>query len=167
MKREQRILGNFILKKGDIILKRGTGRLSRDIEFVTHSQFSHAALVSDPDKNLIIETGLHGVGHSHVKDFIGMSFVFRMKTMTDEQAEQIVKYAENQLGKPYDYEELVEIFLRYVFHIPNNEEEKGRYVCSTFVNEAYASAGIRLTKQNIPSPEDIYESSLLTKIGDL
>lgn len=90
-----------------------------------------------------------------------------MTTLTDEQASNIVKYAEQQLGKPYDYEELVDMFLRYVFHIPNNRIEKGRYVCSTFVNAAYASVGIKLTKQNLPSPEDIFESLLLTKVVDL
>lgn len=160
-------MSDLVLKKGDIILKRGTGRLSQEIEFITHSQFSHAALVSDPDKGLIIEAGLHGVGHSNVKDFIGCSSVFRMVTLTEEQADNLVKFAEQQLGKPYDYEELVDQFLRYVFHIPNNDVEKGRYVCSTFVNAAYASVGIRLTKQNLPSPEDIFESPLLTKIADI
>lgn len=160
-------MGDIVLKKGDILLKRGRGQISRDIEFVTHSQFSHAALVSDPENGLIIEAGLHGVGHSHVNDFIGTSSVFRVESLTDEQAAKVVKYAEKQLGKPYDYEEMIDMFLRYVFHIPNNEMEKGRFVCSTFVNAAYASVGIRLTKQYLPSPEDIYESPLLMKIGDL
>jgi uncharacterized protein YycO len=160
-------VGELYLQKGDIILKRGTGRLSSGIEFITRSQFSHAALVSDPEKKLIIEASLNGVAHSKIDNFIGSSTVFRMMTLTDEQASNIVKFAEQQLGKPYDYEELVDMFLRYVFYIPNNKTEKGRYVCSTFVNAAYASIGIKLTKQNLPSPEDIYESPLLTKIADL
>ncbi|MDQ0197883.1 YiiX/YebB-like N1pC/P60 family cysteine hydrolase [Neobacillus ginsengisoli] len=160
-------MGDVNLKKGDIILKRGTGRLSSEIEFFTHSQFSHAALVSDPEKKLIIEASLNGVGYTNLAGFIGFSTVYRMMTLTDEQASNIVTYAEQQLGKPYDYEELVDMFLRYVFHIPNNRIEKGRYVCSTFVNACYGSAGIKLTKQNLPSPEDIFESPLLTKVADI
>ncbi len=160
-------MGNIVLKKGDILLKKGTDQLSKDIEFITDSKFSHAALVSDPGKELIIEASLHGVKHNDMIDFIGYTSVFRMNTLTDEQANKIVLFAEKQLGKPYDYEELIDQFLRYVFHIPNNEVEKGRYICSTFVNAAYASVGIQLTKQNLPSPEDIYESSLLTKIADI
>ena len=108
-----------------------------------------------------------GVSHRDIKEFIGVSTVLRMETLTDQQAESIVTYAEKQLGKPYDFEEMIDMFLRYVFHIPNNEEEKGRFICSTFVNAAYASVGIRLTKQNLPSPEDIYESPLLVKIADI
>lgn len=160
-------MGDLNLKKGDIILRRGTGRLSREIEFFTDSQFSHAAIVADPEKKLMIEASLNGVVHTNLDGFIGSSTVYRMTTLTDEQASNIVKYAEQQLGKPYDYEELVDMFLRYVFHIPNNRIEKGRYVCSTFVNAAYASVGIKLTKQNLPSPEDIFESPLLTKVVDL
>jgi cell wall-associated NlpC family hydrolase len=90
-----------------------------------------------------------------------------MENLTNKQADRIVTYAEKQLGKPYDFEEMIDMFLRYVFHIPNNEEEKGRFICFTFVNAAYASVGIRLTKQNLPSPEDIYESPLLVKIAEI
>jgi len=160
-------LGNLNLKPADIILKNGTGGLSTGVELITHSQFSHAALVSDPEKNQTIEATLDGVVNGHISSYRGCSAVFRIKTITQEQAENIVKYAEHQLGKPYDYEELVNLFLRYVFHIPNNRIEKGRFICSTFVNAAYASVGIRLTSQNFPSPEDIYESSLLIKIADI
>jgi len=117
---------------------------------------------------LLIDVVLRdGVSHRDIKEFIGVSTVLRMETLTDQQAESIVTYAEKQLGKPYDFEEMIDMFLRYVFHIPNNEEEKGRFICSTFVNAAYASVGIRLTKQNLPSPEDIYESPLLVKIADI
>jgi uncharacterized protein YycO len=108
-----------------------------------------------------------GVGHRDIKEFIGISTILRMETLTDQQADKIVAYAEKQLGKPYDYEEMIEMFLRYVFHIPNNEEEKGRFICSAFVNPAYASVGIRLTKQNLPSPEDIFESPLLVEIEEI
>jgi uncharacterized protein YycO len=165
---EQKNLGNIALKKADIILRRGTAAISEGIEVVTHSKFSHAAIVVDPDKNLLIDVVLRdGVAHRDIKEFIGVSTVLRMETLIDQQAESIVTYAEKQLGKPYDFEEMIDMFLRYVFHIPNNEEEKGRFICSTFVNAAYGSAGIRLTKQNLPSPEDIYESPLLVKIADI
>jgi uncharacterized protein YycO len=161
-------LGHIVLKKADIILRRGTDAVSHGIEVVTHSKFSHAALVVDPDKNLLIDAVLRdGVGHRDIQEFIGHSTILRMETLTDQLADKIVTYAEKQLGKPYDYEEMIDMFLRYVFHIPNNEEEKGRFICSTFVNAAYASVGIRLTKQNLPSPEDIYESPLLVKIGEI
>jgi uncharacterized protein YycO len=165
---EQKNLGNIALKKADIILRRGTATISHGIEVVTHSKFSHAALVVDPDKNLLIDVVLRdGVAHRDIKEFVGVSTVLRMETLTDQQADRIVTYAEKQLGKPYDYEEMIDMFLRYVFHIPNNEEEKGRFICSTFVNAAFASIGIKLTKQNLPSPEDIYESPLLVKIADI
>jgi uncharacterized protein YycO len=161
-------LDHVVLKKADIILKRGTGAISHGIEAVTHSKFSHVALVADPEKVLLIDAVLRdGVGYRDIKEFIGISTILRMETLTDQQADKIVAYAENQLGKPYDYEEMIEMFLRYVFHIPNIEEEKGRFICSTFVNAAYASIGIRLTKQNLPSPEDIYESPLLVEISEI
>lgn len=161
-------MGNIALKKADIILRRGTAIISHGIEVVTQSKFSHAALVVDPDKNLLIDVLLRdGVAHRDIKEFIGVSTVLRMEALTGQQADRIVTYAEKLLGKPYDYEEMIDMFLRYVFHIPNNEEEKGRFICSTFVNAAYASVGIRLTKQNLPSPEDIYESPLLVKIAEI
>ena len=96
----------------------------------------------------------------------GCSSVFRLKTITKEQSEKIVKFTEQQLGKPYDYEELIGLLLRYGFHFSINDFEKERYTCSTFVNSAYAIVGIRLTNQVIPSPEDIFESPLLMKVAD-
>jgi len=47
---EQKNLGLIVLKKADIILRRGTAAISEGIEVVTHSKFSHAALVVDPEK---------------------------------------------------------------------------------------------------------------------
>lgn len=154
------------IQEADIILMKGSSQISKGIEFITQSQFSHAALVFDPDKELTIEATLSGVIHGSISNYKGRSSIFRLKNITKEQAGNILKFAELQLGKPYDYEELIDLFLRYVFHIPVNEYEKGRYICSSFVYSAYASAGIRLTNQNIPSPEDLFESSLLMKVAD-
>ncbi|WP_028400508.1 YiiX/YebB-like N1pC/P60 family cysteine hydrolase [Ectobacillus panaciterrae] len=160
-------MGDLYLQPGDIVLRKGTGWISQGIELITHSQFSHAALVSNPETKQIIEATFDGVIKSNIDDYTGYASVFRLKTITNEQAANIVKYAEQQLGKPYDFEELIDQFLRYVFYIPNNEIEKGRFICSTFVNAAYASQGIKLTNQNLPSPEDIYESPLLTKVAEI
>lgn len=154
------------LKPMDIVM-RGRSRLSCGIEFITQSQFSHVAIVFDPEKKLTIEATLNGVVNGDLKNYIGCSSVFRLKTITKEQSEKIVKFTEQQLGKPYNYKELIYLFLRYVFHISINDFEKGKYFCSTFVNSAYESVGIRLTNQNIPPPEDIFESPLLMKVADI
>jgi uncharacterized protein YycO len=155
------------LQPMDIILMKGKSRISRSIEFITQSQYSHVAIVFDPEKNLTIEATLNGVVNGDLNKYKGCSSVFRLKTITKEQSEKIVKFTEQQLGKPYDYEELIGLLLRYGFHISINDFEKGRYTCSTFVNSAYASVGIRLTNQIIPSPEDIFESPLLIKVADI
>lgn len=161
------MLDNVNIKPADIILMKGSSPISREIEFITQSQFSHVALIFDPEKMLTIEATPNGVIHGDLTKYTGCSSVFRLNEITEEQSEKILKFAEQQLGKPYDYEELIELFLKYVFHILTNDFEKGRYICSTFVNSAYLSAGIRLTKVNIPSPEDIFDSPLLIKVADI
>lgn len=161
------MLDNVNIKPADIILMKGSSTISKEIEVITQSQFSHAALVFDPEKKLTIEATPNGVMNGDLNKYTGCSSVFRLKEINNEQSEKILKFAAQQLGKPYDYEELIELFLRYVFQIQISDFEKGRYICSTFVNSAYVSAGIRLTKQNIPSPEDIFESPLLMKVADL
>ncbi len=137
------------------------------IKLITHSQFSHVALVSNPDTMEIIEATPMGVIRNSINQYTGYTSVFRLKTLTTGQAANIVKYAEQQLGKPYDFGEIVHQFLRYIFHVPDNHVEKTRFICSTLVNAAYLSERIKLTKQNLPSPEDIYESTLLTKVADI
>jgi hypothetical protein len=87
-------LGLIVLKKADIILRRGTAAISEGIEVVTHSKFSHAALVVNPEKNLLIDVVLgDGVAHRDIKEFVGVSTVLRMETLTYQQADRIVTYA--------------------------------------------------------------------------
>jgi hypothetical protein len=73
---KQKNLGNIALKKADIILRRGAATISQGIEVVTHSKFSHAALVVNLEKSLLIDVVLRdGIAHRDLKEFIGTSTV--------------------------------------------------------------------------------------------
>ncbi|WP_416826197.1 YiiX/YebB-like N1pC/P60 family cysteine hydrolase [Ectobacillus polymachus] len=160
-------MGDLYLQKSDIILVKGTYLIDKGIELITHSQFSHVAIVSNPEVLEIIEATPTGVIRSSITKYTGHASVLRLKTFTNTQIENIVNFAEQHLGNPYDFGEIVHQYLRYTFQIPDNNVEKNRYICSTLVNVSYLSEKIRLTKQTLPSPEDIYESTLLNKIADI
>lgn len=154
---------------GDIILSYSGTFLDSAVDMVTDSPFSHAALVADPVKRLTIEArAFNTVCYHPLDSYKNISLVLRVPNITPEQQHKIIQYAKAQLGKPYDYKQILKEWMRYEFGVHLTEEAKPeRFICSTLVATAYLTAGIRITEQAVPAPGDLFVSKKLAVVGRL
>jgi hypothetical protein len=153
------------MKLADLILVRGDGIVSRVIEGIIHSPYSHVAGIVKPNE-LIEAQGLRKVGYQALDFYAGQYDVYTCDTLTDEQRAQIVDYVTRAVDYHYDYILVAVEFVRYVFHImlPYREPFSAR-ICSTLWADAYRSVGVDLCPGiRYPSPADIAQSKLLRKI---
>lgn len=154
------------LLKADIILVHGTELIDDAIELVTDSPWSHAAMVHDPAKSQLIEAKpFRVVQYAEMKQYKDRSLILRINELSEEQREQITRFAQGQLGKPYDYRAILEEFERYEWKHRVDVVDYGRFICSTLIFEAYKSAGVELTKEKLASPDDLYRSEATSIVG--
>ncbi|PGZ95597.1 hypothetical protein COE51_19620 [Bacillus pseudomycoides] len=158
-----------LLKKGDVIAVYGENDIvSLSIEIITHSPISHVALVVDPENKQLIEANMNRkIGYKSLDDYRNHCLILSIPSLTDEQRDKIVEYAKTQIGESYDFRAIIEEFLRYTlkFNFVPSEMNEKRFICSTLVNSAYLSAGVKLTNQYLPSPNDILKSPLVAIVG--
>ncbi|MEW9668375.1 YiiX/YebB-like N1pC/P60 family cysteine hydrolase [Ammoniphilus sp. 3BR4] len=154
------------LKRADIILIHRTHPLSVGIQLLTNSPYSHAVLVSNPETGEIIEAEpFSGVTYGELKEYQGHGLVLRLESLTDEQSDSIIKFAEDQVGSPYDFGEVLQLFNRYQRKLPPDADQDKAFICSTLIAAAYQSIGIQLSDQIVQSPDDLFKSPHLSIIG--
>lgn len=156
------------IKLGDLILVRGTGPISRAIEEITDSPYSHAAgLVGENE--LIEANGFRRIGYEALHEYADVGDVFTCDTLTDEQRRKIVDYVKREVGGHYDWSLLFVELIRYALHIilPYREPASAR-ICSTLWADAYRAVGVDLCPGvKYPSPADLAKSPLLRKVGGI
>lgn len=156
------------LKPCDLILVRNHGLISDIIKEVTDSNYSHVAgVISSDGKTLVEAEGFEKTGQVPLSKYTGIYDVYRCEGLTKEESEKILGFINGQLNSHYDYFLLFIEFIRYVFHktLPY-KEPFGYSICSGLWSKAFRSVGIELTPDILyPSPKDISESKLLTKIN--
>jgi uncharacterized protein YycO len=153
------------LQKGDIVAVFGTSFISDIVEAVEHSSVSHVAVVVDPEKEILIEANYnHPVSYVPLNQYKGVATILRTP-LTEEQKDFIVDYLTKQIGKQYDFIDIIREFGRYIFGITPKKEDERFFICSTLVQMAFLHAGVVLTKEPLASPADLYESHVVTKIG--
>lgn len=90
------------MKPGDVLLRR-TDYTSANM--VIPGFYGHAAVYVGNGK--IIDATTHGVREVSVEQFFqegDHALVMRPKNLSDDQSKKIVQYAQDQLGKVYDYD---------------------------------------------------------------
>ncbi|WP_067935865.1 hypothetical protein [Alicyclobacillus kakegawensis] len=150
---------------GDLLLVRSRDLLSRTIEDVTHSPYSHVAVFTGPDE-LVEARGFHRVGYQDPAKYLGKADLFRCDSLTPDQRVRIALAAKQHIGQHYDYLLLGVEFVRYVFGVVLPWYEHDTVICSTLVADAYWAAGVDLCPGvRYPAPADVAESRLLRKVG--
>lgn len=152
---------------GRVAMMHGRGVVSSLIRWQTFGKWSHCALVY-PSSDRTTLAGARwiieawpgkGVQRKYVTDWEGIE-LFRVNGMTLEQWQVALLWAENQLGKGYDYWSVIRFLPR--IHLPDNE----RLFCAEFVFDAFAAAGVKLQERisgQELSPREIGISPLLIK----
>ncbi|GMA52077.1 hypothetical protein GCM10025857_34340 [Alicyclobacillus contaminans] len=150
---------------GDLLLVRDADFISRAIEDITHSPYSHVAVFTGPNE-LVEAQGFRRVGYQDPGVYAGKSDLFRCDSLTLEQRFRIAAAAKLHIGQHYDYWLLVIEWVRYALGIVLPWRERHTVICSTLAADAYRVAGVELCpKVRYPAPADVAESQLLRKVG--
>lgn len=122
-------------------LHKSVGLVSTLIKWQSRSVYSHASLIL-PDDTILESMQGQGVVHNRsliscadttdVCEVVGLASV--------HAAAQ--RFAEAQLGKPYDYT----MVARFVSRRPETRKSSGKWFCSELVFASFASAGLPLLR---------------------
>jgi hypothetical protein len=159
---------DYEMRLGDLVLVRGTEGLSREIEWITHSPYSHVAGLVKPNE-LIEAQAFRRTGYQALDTYSGCADVFTCDHLTDEQRATIVAGVERYIGRRYSYLLIGWELLRYTLGtmlIPKKSWHPA-VICSTlWVVEGYRYAGIDICPGiRYPSPADVGNSKSLRKVG--
>lgn len=146
----------------DILLFKGTSIISRIIEDVTKSKYSHVAL-SLGDNFHIAEAMPRGIMIDHLADLPSGYDVYRYKgNLTDEQKNKLHEFVYLKISTKYNYEELFSALLEEEFGI-EFPIVKGKLICSQFVYLTFLYIGIDLLPnyKGVVTPGDLSGSELL------
>lgn len=132
------------MQKPCILLFRGRGIISAMIRWQTRSEYSHAAFFL-PCGRIIESWQGSGVRIKTLDDWHGVES-FGVHGMTNEQWEQAISFAREQIGKKYDYRGVCRFVSRR--KVPADD----RWFCSELVAKALEVAGIKLFR-NLDSTE--------------
>jgi hypothetical protein len=145
------------IQTGDLLLCSGSYPVSKIIQNVSNSKFSHVALLFHwMDRIMLLESvesfGVRMVPLSHYfndyrnsgQPYKGKLYLIRhtqVESLDDIKRNAMLKRGADLTGKFYDIEEILKILASVVIDdlesIPNN-----KYICSEFIQECYQKAGI-------------------------
>jgi cell wall-associated NlpC family hydrolase len=156
---------------GDVLFFSGKGIIKSLIEWVTHSKYYHCAIFIN-DHEVIETQGGRKSGKTPLSDFLNSNdklTIYRDKSLSEDERKKIVSYALNHQGIEYDYLAILAELGRYEIGISLDDYNEGkRRICSSFVNDCYEKGiGKELSKQKVPSPQDIVEGKVVRRIGVL
>jgi cell wall-associated NlpC family hydrolase len=151
---------------GDIVFFKGSDWISDVISKVTHSPYTHVAVVMH-DNNILEANAFIKVRIRPIQKDEVFS-VFRCN-LTDKQRQIIYNAGEKFIGESYDYIQVLQWLYRLTINknglgIVNNAN---RLYCSELVDDVFEAAGIDLLPNRLDgdvTPADLLQSPLLTKI---
>lgn len=168
------------MRDGDVLLFKGKGWLSEIIKWKTGSAYSHAGLVAWwNDRLMVLEAVGAGVRATpisyNLKKYEGGIDYFRCtEELADNTRGEMVKFAQEQLGKEYDLKRLFGFFLKLMKNAPLEQNETatvpGTFFCSEYVAEVYERVGCDLDLERssqYTSPDKIASSEKMEFVGTL
>lgn len=165
-----------MIKNCDVLLYRGKGFYARIISHFFESPYTHAGLaVWWNHRLMVMEAVGKGVIVTPLSENLGrhdggVDYFQCEVELADSQREEMVQFAQMQLGKEYNIWALLRSGLRVVLRLPLKDREgafkhsAGKYFCSQYVSDIYDQAGIDLDidlSSSRTSPDAIAKSPLL------
>lgn len=139
---------------GDLVFVQGTSWIDRAIEYFTKSKWSHVAIYVG-DGQCIEAQGQRTVGFQSLSFYPSYDVI--SMNLNAEQQKRIVDFLYSQIGKPYDYVDILILFVRCVFKIKIPWHETHKWICSRLACDAERYAGKRAPTDDNVTPEDLYE----------
>lgn len=172
------------MQDGDILLFGGTNAFSRLIRWACKSDYSHAGIVAWwGERLMVLEAKGPGVVASPISDnlchYAGNIDYFRLRpeqALDPAARKKMLDFALLQLGKKYNFWQLVPFFFRLVLNKLHkyrgwqDHDIASAYFCSEYVSAIYSRAGRDLDilyPNHFTSPQAIAQSTLLEKVGRL
>ncbi|MFS9416867.1 MULTISPECIES: YiiX/YebB-like N1pC/P60 family cysteine hydrolase [Citrobacter] len=169
------------LKSGDLFFASGDYLVSKAIEKVTDSPWSHVGIVfvlPQIDRVLLLESvedmGVRLAPLSKYlsdyddigKPYKGRVVLARYDTLAKSAVEQIAAFGLNELTRPYDKEEIARILARIA--LGKGKAKKDReYICSELVYACFNNAGVNIAynPKGFISPEDVWQDTHISLIN--
>lgn len=154
------------LEWGDLIFCCGQEQISKEIEAVTHSPFSHVLMAWLPDgatQWLTLESTFHrGVHVGKLADYVdaydGDLVMTRRPVLTAGEKMAALNVGLNVLDDAYDWRQEVSIAAHSLIHALPIERPKKEFYCSGL--QYFMSLGtpypLRRPGDNYPTPEDLW-----------
>lgn len=167
------------LLTGDILLYKGKGFISKLIKMSTKSEYSHVAIVLDPENFVGVEAILKGVRAFDLRKLDPKDIdVFRVdKALLGKSSFNKTKsFLVDKLGSKYDKLGVIWLGCLKLFSLftggilkPHNKFQKSRdYFCSELTYLAFAEGNIDIVPEvassDVTSPGDIAKSSVIEKV---
>lgn len=148
----------------DILFYSGKGLVSRFVQNVTKSPYSHVALVIS--ERLVVETNWSFPVSIRPNEYEPKEYAICRVELTKEQADKIYEYIEKTLGSKYDLGQVIYHILhaRFGTKIVNNPK---LFTCSEWVDKAFKYAGVDLIPCEVDgsvTPADLFNSSRINLV---
>ncbi|OPY86393.1 MAG: hypothetical protein A4E72_01673 [Syntrophus sp. PtaU1.Bin208] len=168
------------LKSGDILFTSGDYLVSKAIQKVTDSPWSHVGIVfrlDSIDRILLLES-VEDMGvrfaplskylndYENRKPYKGLAVLGRCQDVTEETVAGISTFGIDELTQPYDKDEIAKILARITLGLGKKERDR-EYICSELVYECFARAGkiFAYNPKGFISPEDVWADEKLSLVG--
>ncbi|RNF39548.1 hypothetical protein [Planococcus salinus] len=156
-----------MLKQFDIIFYKGESFISRVIQRVTNSEYSHVAFVLDA-LHLLQSDWRTPVSIHHLAYPYGHYDIYRLKiSLTEREAESVFMFIRERLSAAYDWKLIFSRFFHIVIGTPIFKSED-RYNCDELIVDAFRHVGINLIAEDvIMTPDTLSKSPLLEKVAEV
>ncbi|ALQ51824.1 YiiX/YebB-like N1pC/P60 family cysteine hydrolase [Nitrosomonas ureae] len=168
------------LKSGDILFASGDYLVSKAIQKVTGSPWSHVGIVfrlDSIDRVLLLES-VEDIGvrfaplskylndYEDKRPYKGRVVLARCKDVNSATVEGIATFGIDELTQPYDKDEIAKILARITLGIGKKEKDR-EYICSELVHECFSHAGkeFAFNPKEFISPEDVWLDEKVSLVG--
>ena len=156
------------MRSGDILLFRGSGLMSKIIQWGTSSIYSHTGICANAEMDLLIEAQ----GCVRAADIRTMTDydIFRVKHGHRYDLNKVISFLVSKLNSRYDYKGVIFLGIMKLFRLKKmaNKWQKDRdYFCSELVYEAFKAGGLQIVNKEsagVISPADLSRSDILLKV---
>jgi uncharacterized protein YycO len=143
------------------LYKNQNGLISSAIRWQTRGIYSHSAIIVD---GVLYEASEFKGVHNKIADKRNDRYFDDYQIILSEQQEEdLIRFLDRQLGKPYDYT----MVLRFITRQQEDRKSVGKWFCSELVFAAVQKVGVNLLNNVEPweiSPVLLSFSPLLQKI---
>lgn len=168
------------LQSGDLFFTSGNYLLSKAIQKVTNSPWSHVGIVCRIDKieRVLLLESVEDMGvrftplskyleaYENGTPYQGRIVIARCNDLNPKAAESILRFGIDELTQPYDKDEIAKILARITLGIGKAEIDR-EYICSELVHACFSKAGkdFHYNPKGFISPNDIWIDKSISLLG--